>query len=247
MKPLRLLVIGAWLASGWAQAQKLAPGEGPYLKAEGGYSKARDASFREDNPNSPDCFLFVTGTTCGGTLDHLGSGWMLGIGVGYRFPGGIRADITYSHRDGYNLKGFDPAGTYYDPDVKSDAVMLNGTFDLPVVMGSIRPFIGAGVGRSRNDMKPLNWNDPGCCSGTLTGGKKNDTAWQLTLGADIPLDQGWTLEVLYRYMDMGKFVKNAGPDQAAPFGTFSASGNTVSATGKLRSNEIIIGVRRSFR
>jgi opacity protein-like surface antigen len=248
MNAMRLAVlIGGVLAATAAQAQNPAAGQGPFIRAEAGISLPRDAKFREDNPNSPDCFLFVTGTTCGGTLDHLGGGWTGGIGVGYRFAGGIRADVSYHRHGGYNLKGWDPAGTYYDPDVKSDAVMVNGTFDLPVVMGSIRPFIGGGIGRSRNEMKPLNWNDPGCCRGTLTGGKKSDTAWQLTLGADIALDRGWTLEVLYRYMDMGKFVKDFGPDQATPTGTFSASGNTVGASGRLRSNEFILGIRRSFQ
>jgi len=124
--------------------------------------------------------------------------------------------------------------------------MLNGTFDLPVVLGSIRPFVGGGIGWSRNEMKPLNWNDPTCCRGTLNGGKKDDFAWQFTLGADIGLQEGWTLEILYRYADMGKFVKDFGPDQATPTGTFSASGNTAGATGKLRANEFILGVRRAF-
>lgn len=218
----------------------------PYMKAEIGYSKSLDAKFREDNPNSPDCFLFVTGATCGSSLDHLGSGWLFGVGAGLQFPGGFRADVTYNRRTGYNLKGWDPAGTYYDPDVKADTVMVNGTFDLPVVMGSFKPFIGAGIGRSRNEMKPLNWIDPGFGSGTLNGGTKSDTAWQFTLGADIALQKSWTLEVLYRYTDMGKFVKNFGPDQATPSGCFSASCNTISATGKLRANEFIIGIRRSF-
>ena len=61
------------------------------------------------------------------------------------------------------------------------------------------------------------------------------------------LQPGWTLEVLYRYSDMGKFVKSAGPDQFAPSGTFNASGNTGAATGKLRANELIVGVRWDFR
>jgi len=204
---------------------------------------ARKAEFREDNPNSPDCFLYVTSTTCGGTLNHLGNGWTGGIGVGYRIASGFRVDLTYNRHAGYNLSGTDPAGTVYDPDVASDAIMLNGTYELPVVFGALRPYVGAGIGQSRNEMKPLKWNDPGCCSGTLNGGKKTDTAWQLTLGADIALQNNWTLELFYRYMDMGKFVKNAGPDQS---GNFSGSGSTISATGKLRADEFIVGLRRGF-
>jgi opacity protein-like surface antigen len=238
MSVARAALIVALSAGGAAHAQKSPPG--PYLKAELGYSKARDADFREDNPNSPDCFLYVTSTTCGGTLNDLGNGWTGGIGVGYRTGSGFRVDLTYNRRSGYNLSGTDPAGTIYDPDVTSDAFMLNGTYELPMVFGAVRPFIGGGIGTSRNEMDALKWSDPGCCSGTLNGGKKTDTAWQFTLGADIALQDKWTLEVLYRYTDMGKFVKNAGPDQS---GNFSGSGSTISATGKLRANEIIVGVR----
>lgn len=247
MKRVALLV--PLMVGGWANAQaaSFADDAGPYVRAEAGYSKARDAQFRDNDPNSPDCFLVATVACNGGVLNHLGSGFNFGVGIGYRFPGGLRADISFNHRGGYDLKGRDPAGTDFDPPVKSDSVMVNGTFDLPVIAGTIRPFIGAGIGRSRNEMKPLKWNDPGCCSGTLTGGRKNDTTWQLTLGADIALDRKWTLEVLYRYTDMGKFVKSAGPDQFAPSGTFNVSGNTGAATGKLRANELIVGVRWGFK
>jgi opacity protein-like surface antigen len=251
MKIARIALIGPFLVGVWmnVQAASFADDVGPYLRAEGGFSKARDAGFRDNDPNSADCFLIATvpGNCNGGVLNHLGNGFNFGAGVGYKFPGGIRADISFNHRGGYDLKGRDPAGTDFDPAVKSDSVMINGAFDLPVVMGSIRPFIGAGIGWTRNEMKALKWNEAGCCTGTLTGGKKNDTVWQLTLGADIALDRRWTLEVLYRYTDMGEFVKNAGPDQdASNGGPFNASGNTGAATGKLRSNEFIVGVRWKF-
>lgn len=239
----RISVVVATMVSGPLFVQQgLCADFGPYFKAEGGLSQARDAKFRDDAPNSPDCVLQSGGGACNGVLNHLGGGWNFGAGIGYKFPGGFRVDVTYNHRAGYDLRGSDPAGTDFDPNVKSDAVMLNGTFDLPIKLGPLKPFIGGGIGRSRNDMKPLKWNDPGCCTGTLTGGRKNDTAWQITLGADIELDKKWVLEVSYRYMDMGKFIKQTGPDQAGLFGT----GVTGSATGKLRSNEINVGFRIPF-
>ncbi len=240
----KLLIASACTAGGLLFAQAAISADlGPFFKAEAGFSKARNANFRDDQPNSPNCVMQpAVGAVCTGALNHLGSGWNFGVGVGYKFPGGFRADISYNHRAGYNLKGRDEAGTDFDPNVKSDAVMLNGALNMPFKLGSVQPFIGAGIGRSRNDMKPLNWNDPGCCRGTLTGGKKTDTAWQVTLGADIEVSKGWTLEVSYRYMDMGKFVKQGGPDQAGLFGT----GVTGPMSGKLRSNEINVGFSLPF-
>jgi opacity protein-like surface antigen len=243
-------LVGALLVGGWTLAQPASAADtGPYVRLEGGFSQANNAQFRDNEPNSPDCFLMASGASprCNGELNHLGSGWTLGGGIGYRFSGGIRVDLSYNHRAGYKLKGSDPAGTDFDPDVKSDTSMINGTYDLPLLMGSVKPFIGAGIGRSRNEMKSLKWNDPGCCNGTLTGGKTSDTAWQLTLGAEIVFDKGEkTFEFLFRHADLGRFVKDAGPDQAAPAGTFNASGITGPATGKLRSNEIVFAIRRNF-
>jgi opacity protein-like surface antigen len=52
------------------------------------------------------------------------------------------------------------------------------------------------------------------------------------------------LEVAYRYTDLGKIVKDAGPDQAGQF--FGPGSVTGSATGKLRTNELLLAVRYGF-
>lgn len=220
-------------------------GPGFYVGAQVGYSDSRKADFKEDNPNASDCFLYTGATTCGGTLNHLGSSAVYGVSVGYRFSPLFRVDVSYQRRSGYNLSGSDPAGTEYDPKVKSDSVMVSGFVDIPYKIGGrVQPFVGAAVGRSRNTMDALNWNDPGCCTGTFNPGEShNSTAWQLTLGAAITLAQKLVLDVAYRYTDMGEFKKAEGQDQS---GVFNASGTTTSATGKLRANEFLVGVRYGF-
>ncbi len=226
-------------------ASTSSPSTGPYLTAQVGYSKARGANFKEDNPSSPDCFLYVTATTCGGTLDSLGSSPVFGVSVGYRISPMFRVDVGYQRRGGYNLSGWDPAGTYYDPTVSSDAMMVSGFLDFPYkIAGQVQPFAGLAVGRSKNKMDALRWTDPGCCTGVLNDGSTNNsTAWQATLGAAISLVKGWVLDVSYRYADMGEFKKPVGADQV---GNFSGSGMTTSATGKLRSNELLLAVRYEF-
>ena len=224
---------------------------GPYIRAEAGYTKAVNPNFRDDNPSSANCFLIAAaGPTCNGELNKLGSGWTMGAGIGYRFAGGIRAGVSYNHRNGLELRGRDPAGTDFDPAVKSDTVMLSGTFDIPVKLGPISPHIGLGIGRSKNKMDPIRWFDAGppVDRGTLTGGTKNSTAWQVEIGGDIDLSGGWVLEIGYRYTDLGKIVKNAGPDQAPSTltGPFNASGVTGPASGKLRTNELLMAVRFGF-
>jgi opacity protein-like surface antigen len=221
------------------------PQPGLYVGVQVGYSDSQKARFQEDNPGSPDCFLYTSATACGGQLNHLGSSAVYGVSVGYRINPMFRVDVSYQRRSGYNLSGSDPAGTDYDPKVKSDSVMVSGFFDIPYKIGGrVQPFVGAAIGRSRNTMDALNWNDPGCCSGTFNPGQShNSTAWQLTLGAAITIVERLVLDIAYRYSDMGEFTKAAGQDQS---GTFNASGMTTSATGKLRANEFLFGMRYGF-
>ncbi len=224
------------------------PTAGPYVAAQIGYGQSRNANFKEDNPAAPDCFLFVTATTCGGTLNNMGASAVFGISAGYRFGPMLRADIGYQRHGGYNLSGWDPAGTYYDPPVTSNAMIVTGFLDYPEKIGGwFRPYVGLGIGVSRNKMNSLNWFDPTCCSGTLNSSTTtNSFAWQGSLGAAISLDsvaKGLVLDIMYRYSDLGDFKKAAGFDQV---GNFSGSGTTTSATGNIRSNEFLFGIRWEY-
>src|SRR5262245_35960868 len=217
-----------------------------YVEGSLAFSSARNAGFVDDsNGAGSDCFLISTGVgACGGSLDHLGDGTAAGFGIGWRFSELFRVDVGYARRTGYDLSGRDPGGTEFDPRVTSDAFMLNAYVDLPFSFGRVRPFAGGGIGASRNKMGPLTWRD-GTSTGTLPGGTHTGFAWQGTFGFDIMLTDNWTLSPGYRYADLGKFKKDRGPDLAG--GPFNPSGVTGSATGKLRTNELFIGARYTFR
>lgn len=74
------------------------------------------------------------------------------------------------------------------------------------IAGQFQPHAGAALGRSRNKMDALKWNDPTCCSGVLNdSGSNNSTAWRVTLGTAIALVKNWGLDVSYRYADLGEF------------------------------------------
>lgn len=217
-----------------------------YVKLDSGWSFGQNPKFKDDDPVSPECFILTTGSpgNCGGALDKIGSSFIAGVGVGYRFPGGIRADLTYGNRSGYKLKGRDAAGTDFDPQVTANSIMANGYYDLPVAIGNrVKPFVGGGIGRSRNEMDPITWRDPSF-TGQLPGGKTNQTAWQLTLGANVTLTDGWVLEIGYRYMDLGRIKKDAGPDVSGT--SINGTGQSGPATGKLRANELLLSLRYEF-
>jgi opacity protein-like surface antigen len=240
----RTALAAATLAALFAAADAAA--QGFYLKVMAGYSDATSADFTDDDPTSPDCFLKVTSTNCvGGQLNSLGSSFVGGIGAGILLPHGFRIDLTYQNRSGYNLSGTDPAGTTFDPQLTSNSLMVSGFYTLPVSLGPVKPYIGVGIGASRNKLDNINWNDPTCCSGTLPGGSTTQFAWQLTLGAEWEFAKNWILEFYYSYADMGKFVKAQGSDVSGA--QFNASGTTDAATGKLRANELIFALRYDFK
>jgi opacity protein-like surface antigen len=224
------------------QAATPSPLRGAYVKLDTGWSWARNAGMKDDEPASPDCVLQpASGTVCNGTLNTLGSSFIIGAGVGYRFPSGFRVDLTYHNRSGYDLKGSDPAGTDFDPKVNSNSVLVNGYYDIPVkIAGRVQPFVGGGIGWVKNKMDNLKWTDPGFAGG-LPGGTWSGTAWQLTLGADVSVANNWVMEIGYRYVDLGKIVKEAGAGTSGD--PFNANNFTTKMTGKLRANEFLLSFR----
>jgi opacity protein-like surface antigen len=228
-----------------ASATAPSPLKGAYVKLDTGYSWAKAPNVRDDDPTSPNCVLQpATGTVCNGALNSVGSSFILGAGVGYRFPLGFRVDVTYQNRGGFNLTGSDPAGTTFDPKVASNAILLNGYYDIPyTIAGRVTPFVGGGIGWTKNKMDHLMWNDQGAfpSSGGLPGGSWSGTAWQLTVGADVKLTDNWVLEIGYRYVDLGKIIKEAGSGTSGS--AFNAANYTTPLTGKLRANEFLLNFR----
>ncbi len=226
------------------RATPAAARSGPYVRLEVGHSVARRADFRDNDANAANCFIVTTPSgACGAALNHLGSSTTYGIGVGYNFGNGFRGDISYGHREGYNLRGRDPQDTDFDPPVSSKSLLVSGYYDFPMLLGTVQPYAGGGFGRSDNHMSSLKWHDTSS-SGVLPGGKNNALAWQFSVGANVFLPADLVLEFGYRYMDMGKFKKAAGPDLQ---GQFHGPGvGTGPASGRLRADEIFLSLRRGF-
>ena len=216
-------------------------GAGFYIRTDTGWSTTEHANFKQDNPNNlSECFIFdANGTTCQSHLNHLGTSPVVGAGFGYQYGTGWRTDVTITYRPSYNLHQTDPAGTAYDSDVKSLAVMINGFYDIPLGMGPLRPFIGAGIGFTNNKLSDISWDDcpsPGICQGKIPGGSETSFAWQAMLGAAFNLTDSVIVEMGYRYFDAGEFVKSRG-------NSVSWGGITDSARGDITAHEIMVNLR----
>jgi opacity protein-like surface antigen len=145
---------------------------------------------------------------------------LFGLGIGYTINNWLRVDVTGEYRGKANFHGLDvgalPGGGFADDRYfasKSEwLLLLNGYVDLGT-WWNITPFIGAGVGMSRNTIS--NFGDVSICLNSLgcaaAGGSdayagtasKWNFAWALHAGLAYQIWRNATIELSYRYVDLG--------------------------------------------
>ncbi len=232
----RMMALGSFLAalaaSSAAQAQL-------YYRVDTGYSKSTGADFKDKDLN---LFLICGDAACNtpGSLKDFGSSIILSAGAGYRFNSNVRGDVTLGYRPTYKLDQSDASSppTKFKADVKSLSLMANGYYDFP--MTGWTPYLGAGLGFAQNKIGTVSFDDGAGFKGTVPGGTKSGFAWAVTAGAGIPLPNNLTLDVGYRFIDLGKVETAAG--DVIVNGTV-APPPYPGATGKLRAHELTVGVR----
>jgi opacity protein-like surface antigen len=200
-----------------------------YWRIEAGWSAPNDAEFKDnDFYNSGNIWGDPTGTQPG-TLNNIDGSLIVGAGVGYRFTSSLRGDVTLAYRGFYNLNDstFEAA---YSAHLTSTTLMVNGYYDFTA--GGVRPYFGAGIGWARNETDSLIQDFRFGFANTFSGATTDNTAVALMAGIGIP-HSGGTLDIGYRYIDLGKFET----------GTVAAFGITGGQTGKLTAQEITFGFR----
>ncbi len=91
-----------------------------------------------------------------------------------------------------------------------ETLMLTGYLDLaPLAPEDLReaftlvqPYIGAGIGVARTALGPLRISSPGQFQ-TVSGDTRFNFAWGVSLGVGVPLDADLTLDIAYRFLDVG--------------------------------------------
>jgi len=224
-------------AAGAAQAQL-------YGRVDLGYSSSTSADIQDNNFALDGVICGDAACTTPGKITDVGSAFLIGGGVGWRFNPNFRLDGTVGYRGGYKVDASVPDGLGGANSIKSDVtswnVMLNGYYDFTVSWG--KPYLGAGIGWASNkvdDIMVTNAAFPGIAL-SAPGGTKSGFAWALMGGVGIPLSAALTLDLGVRYTDLGKLATNVGPIlvNGTPTG-FTYSG----ASGHLRAWELLVGLR----
>lgn len=195
----------------------------------------------------------------------------IGAGIGYAFNSWLRADITGEWRGGARLNGSDyiryvgaggTTGTdnitsqtnVYSGNVRSLVFLANAYVDLGTfcVLGCVTPFLGAGVGVANNQVSGFTDTSSGFNSttgalGALGGyastAQKTNFAWALHAGLAYQVNNRLTLELAYRYLNLGNLPDIQLRDYAT--GALSTNGNVIRGA-QLQSHDVKLGMRWSL-
>jgi len=114
-----------------------------YVGLEVGRSWAQNAGI-DNQACDPltDCMLIG-----GGKIDHLGTATSMGLSLGKNVKDNVRVELAVNRRSGFELSGQDGSGTNYSGKLKSDTVMANAYYSMP--MSKLAPYVGAGIGLAK--------------------------------------------------------------------------------------------------
>ncbi|MCB8822332.1 outer membrane protein [Microvirga rosea] len=143
----------------------------------------------------------------------------LGGGIGFQLAPFLRTDLTIDHRFGATYKGSrwgGASGLAFDrADFEATTVLLNAYIDLPLWDG-VTPYLGAGIGVSRNRMDEAQRTIAGMAvPQDLPARTQTALAWALTGGVAVDLTANLKLDIGYRYSHLGwartGFLENGEP------------------------------------
>jgi opacity protein-like surface antigen len=178
-----------------------------------------------------------------------GTGFGVDVGAGFAFGDNFRTDLTLGVRKRYDqnlTSSYDCVGgapdtcsAYASTRVERYPILANAYYDFGR-FGGLRPYIGAGVGIGIIDVswaRTDTFSDgtqiyagpgtPGFTQTPLAGAKTNvNLSYALMAGVGYDLSDGFTLDLGYRFLDMGKV-------------RFPGSGTSA----KLRDHEVRVGLR----
>jgi opacity protein-like surface antigen len=166
----------------------------------------------------------------GSTLTQLGQGFTggvsYGVGVGYQFNNWFRADVTGEYRSRVSFSGTDfatfPGGSagsdVYQGGYTSWVGLVNAYADLGT-WWCLTPFVGAGVGAAHISTTGLQDSGLSFAPGVgsfgggsyfANGSSVTNFAWAAHAGVAYKVTNNFTVELAYRYLDMGTAVHGFG-------------------------------------
>lgn len=210
----------------------------------GGWYLRGDIGITNQEVKKLDSPAFVGVDVLQKSFDSAGS---FGVGVGYQFNNWLRTDFTGEYRAKANFNGLDfvsavPQTNQYRGD-KSEWLFLWNVYADLGTWYNLTPFVGAGIGFDRltiSDFTDTNISAPAL--GVSNGdSSKWNFAWALYAGAAYHVTPTFSIELSYRYVNLG--------DGTTKDLVFAGGGNPTNNPIQFKnvySNDIRLGVRWMF-
>ena len=248
----------ALAAAAWPGA---AVAEGFYLRGGVGLDWSGQSQFTDqDCASAAPAALYGCGTGNDGaptrSKGDFGRISGLEVGVGRPVAGPLRLEAALRYRPDFDFDGRanfsqtqarQPVGA----EASSVSVLLAGYFDLQEagwpMFGSVKPFVGAGLGVSRLKIETMRMGFPRTQT-LVPGATQTDFTWMATAGVAIPLGEKTTLDAAWRYLasgdvetgqDIGQVVWRDGHRPPLEI-------DLAKTRAKLTSHGIQLSLRRSF-
>ncbi len=217
--------------------------EGYFVTAKGGVSKTLNTGEMNFISSSS---LFVVMEN-----EDLGTGSAFGFSVGKYLNDNFRLELEAIKRNGYEYDAFgkEPIAARsasHKAKIQTEALFINGFYDFqPVTMSNtaIIPYLGVGVGISRNKMGTIVQYQGAPDGITLGGNTINEFAYKLSAGTLVSLTEQLSLDVNYQYVNLGAFKSGTG---VYLNGVFNSNQPRAINGGEIKSQELMVGLQYTF-
>ena len=216
--------------------------EGYYITAKGGVSKTFNTGTTSFNRENGALRTFQN--------EDLGTGSAFGFSVGKYLTDSFRLELEAIKRTGYEFDARDIQDPEFTDKAKmqTEALFINGFYDFqPFTMSNtaITPYLGGGVGISRNKMGTDVQHTNGIPDGfTFDGNTINQFAYKLSAGTLVSLTEQLSLDVNYQYVNLGAFK---GGTEVLRNGAFNANFQRPINGGDIKTQELMVGLQYTFK
>ena len=174
--------------------------EGYYITAKGGVSKTFNTG--TTSLNNPVGALFTLQN------EDLGTGSAFGFSVGKYLTDSFRLELEAIKRTGY---AYDARYTAFptfteEAKIQTEALFINSFYDFQpfsLKSTSITPYLGGGVGISRNKMGTDVRHSNGVPIQAIDGDTISQFAYKLSAGTLVSLTEQLSLDMNYQYVNLG--------------------------------------------
>ena len=220
--------------------------EGFYITAKGGVSKTMDTGTTSFT-NSASTLIVMEN-------EDLGTGSAFGFSVGKYLNDNFRLELEAIKRTGYEFDAFakEPIAARnasQKADINSKSIFINGLYDFQpfsIRNTAITPYLGGGVGISRNKMKTTVQSVNGIPDGiTFDGNTINQFAYKFSAGTLVSLTEQLSLDVNYQYVNLGAFKQST---ELSLNGVRNPAGDNQSPMnqGDIKTQELMVGLQYTF-